>query len=150
QAIEMTHGRVAQDQLTASTAVTSELQDLVIGVGPRLTVGHLRGTLKAKSPKAHNQPPISIGDDTVIDGVDVNGHKLEIELNLSMYQQCATLAQLLASVDDPAFVKEHGACLFMTTKLEKLMPAFGRLIQGGGVIHGTIVKSMRWAGAPYP
>ena len=150
RAVEMTYGRVAQETLTATTVVTSELQDLVLGVGPRLTVGHLRGTLNAKSPAAGGQPPISVASDTVIEGVSVEGRQLLIELNLSMYQRCATLAQLLTAVDDPSFVAEHGECLFMPSALDRLQVAAGRLVEGRGLVYGTIVKSMRWAGEPYP
>jgi hypothetical protein len=150
-AIEMTYGRVAPGTLTTSTTVTSELQDLVIGIKPRLTVHRLRGTLNAKSPAGGGQTPITIGSDSVVEGVSVDGYPLIVELNLPLFQQFSTLAQLVAAADDPGFVDEHGDCLFMRSTLNGVPPPTpGRLIQGAGLTYGTIVKSIRWADRPYP
>jgi hypothetical protein len=152
QAIEMTYGRVAQGTLMTSTTVTSELQDLVIGIKPRLTVHRLRGTLNAKSPGGGGQTPITLGSDTVVEGVSVDGYPLIVELNLPLFQKFSTLAQLQTAADDPGFVDEHGDCLFMRSALSGVPPPTpaGRLIQGCGLTYGTIVRSIRWADKPYP
>lgn len=150
QAIEMTFGRVAEGTLTTSTMVTAELQELVIGIKPQLTIHRLRATLNARSPDGDGQTPIALGDDTVIEGASIDGHRLIVELNMPLYQEFNTLAKLIASADDPDFVSEHGTCLFMTEALGGFLPALGRLVEGRGVIYATIVKSLRWAGEPYP
>src|SRR5712692_3126938 len=152
QASEMTYGRVAQGSLTTSTTVTAELQDLVIGIRPQLTIHRLRGTLNAKSPASGGQTPITVGSDTVVEGASVAGYPLIVELNMPLYQQFSTLAQLVAAADNPTFVSEHGDCLFMRSPLGGLPapPPAGRLVQGSGLTYGTIVKSVRWADKPYP
>jgi hypothetical protein len=149
QAIEMTFGRVAEGSLTTSTAVTAEIQDLVIGIGPRLTIGRLRGTLNAKSPDGDDQTPIALGSDTTVEGASVDGHQLIVELNMPLYQKFDTLAKLVASADNPDFVREHGDCLFPSA-LGGLLSELEQIVERRTFIYGTIVKSIRWAGTPYP
>jgi hypothetical protein len=77
---------------------------------------------------------------------------LIVELNPTPFQQYDTLAKLLVAADDPAFVAESGNALFMRTEREggPPTPPRGRLIQSGGFIYGTIVKSIRWDGPEFP
>src|SRR5262249_59504357 len=63
-----------------------------------------------------------------------------------------THAKLMPAGDDPAFVKEAGRALFMhTTQHGHPSPGAGRLLESHpGTLYTTIVKSIRWAGDPFP
>jgi len=112
--IDFTNGKVQEDYLSTTTNVTADVVSLVVGNRPRLTIKHLHAALNSKSPTGSGEPPISVGADTVIEGVAVDGHGLTIELNLPPFQRNDTLSKLMAASDDPAFVKDSGDQLFMT------------------------------------
>jgi hypothetical protein len=152
QFLDFTNHLVEEDTLTAVTRVNAEVNGLAVGRRPRLTVRHLRVELQARSPYGSGQPAIRVGDNVAIDGVEINGHRLIVELNPTPFQQYDTLAKLLVAADDPAFVAESGNALFMRTEREggPPTPPRGRLIQSGGFIYGTIVKSIRWDGPEFP
>jgi hypothetical protein len=152
QLIEKTHHRVQEDSLTATTTVNSDVVGLAIGRKPRLTVGHLHASLTAKSPLGSGEPAIQIGKDTVLEKVAVNGHSLLVELDLTPFQRCDTHAKLLTAADDHAFVRESGRALFMLTSQHgHPAPGAGRLLESyPGTLYATIVKSIKWAGEPFP
>jgi hypothetical protein len=154
QAVEATHGRVPEEALTATTRVGADIHDVVVGSGPILRVTRLRATLHSNSPFGSGQPsirPIDADDQTIIQGVTIDGHELLIELNAPMYQQYDTHAKLLTACDDPAFVEEHGHCLFLRTGVDgRTAPSRGRLVVSQGSIHATIVKKLQWKDTGYP
>jgi hypothetical protein len=150
---DFTNHLVEEDTLTAVTRVNAEVNGLAVGSGPRLTVRHLRAELQARSPYGSGQPAIRIGDNVAIDGVEIDGHRLIVELNTAPFQRYDTLAKLLVAADDPAFVNESGDALFMHTPRngESNPPPAGRLIEDHcGTIYATIVKSIRWDGTAFP
>src|SRR5215510_8467029 len=152
QLIEKTHHRVQEDSLTATTTVNADVVGLAIGRKPRVTVGHLHASLTAKSPRGSGEPAIQIGKDTVIDKVAVNGHHLIVELDLTPFQRCDTHAKLMTAADDHTFVRESGRLFFMQTSQHgHPAPGAGRLLESHpGTLYATIVKSIKWAGEPFP
>jgi len=149
--VDFTNGKVPEDYLSTSTRVMSDVVNLVIGTKPRLTIRHLHAALSSKSPTGSGEPPISVGADSVIEGVTVDGHALTIELNLAPFQKCDTFSKLVTSSDDPAFVKDAGDQFFMTqTAPGAAAPPPGRLRYGNGVVQATLVKSIKWSGDPIP
>jgi hypothetical protein len=154
QVIAASHGRLAEDALVATTRVSADIRDLVVGIKPQLTVKRLRATLHSRSPYASGQPsiqPIEARKQTVIEGVFIDGHELLVELNTPIFRQYDTHAKLLTAADDPRFVTRHGHHLFMRSGVDKRqVPPTGRLVISHYAIHGTIVSRLRWRGKPFP
>ena len=76
--------------------------------------------------------------------------RLNVELETEVFQRYDTRSKLVAAADDPKFVRAYGACLFMSSPDGARKADTPRRLESGGVIHATIVKSLRWAGKPYP
>ena len=150
--IEVTHKRAQEQTLAALSRARAEVDGLAIGRKPRLKIARIRAELTNRSAGYSGQPSIRIGKDTVIDGISIEGFKLVVELNTRPFLQYDTHAKLLAAVDDPKFVSKSGETLFMSRRFggETKRPAFRTLIQTGGTIYSTIVKSIRWDGKPFP
>jgi hypothetical protein len=145
-------GDSPEDALTATTTVNSEVRNLVVNAKATFTSKRIKGGFVAKSPKGSGQPSISLDRDTVFEGIALGGYKLIVELNTPVFQRFDTLAKLRTAADTPKFVKEYGASLFMKAAVPGRTAASrqGRFVESGGTIYGTIVKSLRWAGKPYP
>jgi hypothetical protein len=151
QHIERSYHRVREDALTTSTRVHAEVTSLVIEGTPRLTVRRLHAALTSTSPLGSGEPAIAVGNETAIDGVEIGGYGLIVELLVPLFQKYNTRSKLLAAADDPHFVKESGDCLFMKASFGGApAPPQGRLLHSCGTTYATIVKSIRWAGEPYP
>src|SRR5262245_43106267 len=149
--VEFTNGKVAEDYLSTTTKVSADVVNLTVGNKPRLTIRRLHAALTSKSPTGSGEPPISVGAVTTIDRVSVDGHLLTIELNLPLLQKYDTFSKLMLASDDPAFVKESGDHLFMTqTTPGVAAPSPARLRYSNGVVHATVVKSIKWAGEAIP
>jgi hypothetical protein len=145
-------GDSPEDALTATTKVSSEVRNLVVNARATFTAKRINGGFVAKSPKGSGQPSISLDRDTVFEGIALGGYKLIVELHTPVFQRFDTLAKLRTAADTPKFVKEYGASLFMKAAVPGRTAASrqGRFVESGGTIYGTIVKSLRWAGKPYP
>jgi hypothetical protein len=151
QAVEASFGRVREDTLTATTTVNAEVHDIVVGTKPRLTVKRLRAALVSKTPTGSGETAIRVTDDNAVQGVDIDGHTLIVEFATTAYQQHDTYSRLRSAADDPAFEREFGDCLQIRSVYDgQPPPPSGRLVEGGAGIYATIVKSVRWGGAPYP
>jgi hypothetical protein len=154
QVVKASYGRLDEHALVATTRVTADIRDVVVGTGPTLTVKRLRGTLHSRSPFGSGQPsiqPIDARKQTVVEGVFIDGHELLIELNARIFGKFDTHAKLLTAVDDPRFVSSHGHHLFMRSGVDnRLTPAAGRLVVTHGLIHSTIVHKLRWKGKSFP
>ena len=107
---------------------------------------------EASQRRVRGEESLTLDRDTVFDGIALGGYKLIVELNTPLFQRFDTLSKLRAAADTPKFVKEHGPSLFMKTAVPGRTTASlaGRFVESGGTIYGTIVKSLRWAGKPYP
>jgi hypothetical protein len=157
QAIEVSHGRAEEETLTSTTSVNAEVKGLSVGdltakpPEPEFRVRRLRASLVSKSPKASNEAAVRVGDDTLIEGVTVGKHKLIVELEKEIFQQLDTRAKLLTAADDPKFVKSHGRHFNLVTDVGGKQTAVrGPLTRESGYILGTIVREIRWSGAPFP
>jgi hypothetical protein len=146
-------GDSPEDALTATTRVSSEVRGLAVNTKVVFTAKRVNGGFIAKSGKGSGETSIALDRDTVFDGVAIGGYKLIVELNPILFQRYDTLSKLRTAADNKQFVKEHGANLFMKSDVpgRTRASASGRFVEfGDGVIYGTIVKSLRWAGKPYP
>jgi hypothetical protein len=151
KAVALSHGKLFEDALTATTVVRAEVRDLVVGVKPQLKVKTIRAALTASSPAASYEPAIRLDEGTAIEGVSISGHKLAVEIERIVFQRYDTRAKLLTAADDPKFVKENGRFLYMSTPTASgQAPARGRLVRESGYILGTIVKRIAWEGTPFP
>ncbi len=146
-------GDASEDGLTATTRVSAEVRNLAVNVKTTFTAKRINGGFVAKTPKGGGEPAITLDRDTVFEGIAIGGYKLIVELHTPLYQRFDTLSKLRAAADTPKFVKEHGSGLFMRAAVpgRAAAPKHGRFVDfGNGTIYGTIVKSIRWAGKPYP
>jgi hypothetical protein len=151
QQIELTYGRVAEDSLTMTTRVSANVGSLRVGDKPKLTVKRLHASLTGKSPAGSGEPAIGVNSETAIEGVAIDGFGLVVTLGTTVFQTFDTLSKLLAAADDPQFVKKSGGQLFMKRSVGgAAAPPTGRLLSTSGTTYATIVKSIKWAGTPYP
>jgi hypothetical protein len=149
--VELTHKWTGEDELTTTTHVHADVANLVVGNKPKLTIEHLHAALHSKSPGGSGEPAIAAGAETVIENAAIDGHGIVVDLATEIFQKYDTRSKLLTAVDDPKFVKESGDCFFLKPPAAGApAPALGRLLHACGTIHATIVRSIRWAGAPYP
>jgi hypothetical protein len=149
QAVAVSHGRLAADALTATTTVSADVRSIRVGDAPRLTVRRLFGSLTSRSPGGSGEPAIRLGTDTTIDGVSVDRYRLIVELDLRPFQRFDTRSKLLAAADDPKFVREFGSRLLMHAP-DRGGARAQQLVVSHGIIYGTLVKSVRWSGRPFP
>jgi hypothetical protein len=151
QQVELTFGRVAEDALTTTTGVKADVINLVVGDKPKLTIKHLHATMTSRSPNGSGEPSIACGNETTIEGASIGGHGLVIDLAVPLFQKYDTRSKLLMAADDPQFVRRSGKNLFMTSGTAgKGAHPTPRLVQSYGTTYATIVKSIKWAGEPYP
>jgi hypothetical protein len=151
QQIELSYGRVAEDALTMSTNVSADVTALSVGDKPKLTVKHLNASLSSKSPGASGEPAIAVGSDTAIEGAAIDSYGLIVTLAIPFFQRYDTLSKLLTAADDPQFVQKSGGHLLMKPAGRgKAAPSPPRLLQTYGTTYATIVRSIKWAGDPYP
>jgi len=149
QQIEVSFGRVAEGTLTTSTNVDADVTSLSVGDKPKLTIKHVHAQLMSKSPAASGEPAIGVGNDTVIDGAAVDSFGLIVTLAIPLFQRYDTQSKLLTAADDPQFVKRSGGHLLMKPGRGKGAPA-ATTLQTYPTVYATIVKSIKWAGDPYP
>lgn len=151
QQIELSYQRVHEDALTMTTQVSAAVNGLHVGTKPRFVAQTLVATLVSRSPRGSGEPSIAVDAATTIAGVSIDGHSLNVQLATSTFQKYDTRAKLLAAADDPQFVKESGDSLLMRATVAGVPgPAAGRLIHACGNTYATIVRSITWAGDPYP
>ena len=155
--IDRTFGKIPEDYLTMTTRVSADVTGLSIGSDkPKLTIKHLHASMTSKSPAGSGETSVVPGNDTVIEGVVIDGHVLTIELALPVFQQHDTMSKLLVAADNPQFVKDSGDLLYMTPTTAAAPPTTpgtappppSRLQCCSGTIYATIVKSIEWAGEP--
>jgi hypothetical protein len=145
-------GNLSEDTLTASTKVRAEVHDLVVAAKAPFMAARVVGAFTAKSAAGGGEPTIALGRETAIEGAALGTYRLIVEFNTKVFQRYDTLAKIRTAADDPKFVRDNGDSLFMTTAVSGRTAASpaGRLVETGGTVYGTIVKSIRWADKPYP
>jgi hypothetical protein len=140
-----------QDELTTTTTVTAEVRELRVSQKPVMTIKRIRGTLVSRRPDGSGEPSIAPGRDTTVQGIDVGGYGLAVNLNVGLFQKYDTRSKLLAAADNPSFVKSSARFLSMDTTVEGQTAAgTTRLISRYGVIYATIVSEIKWIDKPYP
>jgi|KBSSwiStaDraftv2_1062776.scaffolds.fasta_scaffold455793_2 hypothetical protein len=151
QQIELSFGRVAEDALTMSTDVHTDVTSLSVGDKPKLTIKHLHAALNSKSPAASGEPAIAVGNETTIEGAAIDGFGLVVTLAVPLFQRFDTQSKLLTAADDPQFVQKSGGHLLMKPAGRgKAVVAPSRLIQSYGTTYATIVRSIKWQADPFP
>jgi hypothetical protein len=149
--IDLTFGRVDEAALTMTTRVAAEATTLSVGDRPKLTVKRVRASMTGRSPAGSGQPPIAVGNDTVIEGAAIDQFGLIITLAPTVFQTLDTLAKVSTAADDPHFVRESGSHFFLTAPAAGAAPSPPtRLQTARGTTYATIVKSIRWAANPFP
>jgi hypothetical protein len=145
-------GDCSEDTLTASITVRAEVRDIEVAGKIGFSAKRVVGGFAAKSAGISGEPAIGLHGDTAIEGVKLGGFKLIVELNTKLFQSCDTMSKLRAGVDDPEFVRDNGANLFLDTAVSGRTTASpeGRFVESGGKIYGTVVRSIRWAKKPLP
>ena len=145
-------GDLSEDTLTSSTRVSAEVRDLAVNAKAAFTAKRIKGGFVAQSARGSGEPTIRLDEDTVVEGAALGNHKIIVELNTKIFQRLDTLSKLRTAADDPKFVRQEGASLFMKAAVSgptTVSPA-GRFVESAGRIYGTIVKAIRWADTPYP
>ena len=123
-AIALTNRRMNQDGLTTTTRVSAEVDGLAIGSKPELTVSRLRAALVARSGPVGGEPPFELPGDVSFGDTAIDAHGLVVEIDFDVFRQCTTYAAIRKAATG--------------------------LRESSGTVFATIVKSIRWAGAPYP
>jgi hypothetical protein len=142
----------SEDGLTASMRVSAEIRDLAISSKTPVSAKRVSGGFMAKSARGGGEPSIALGDDTTVDSLTLGKSRLIVEINTKLFQQYDTFAKLRTAADDPKFVRDNGDHLFMNVDVPGRTAASpdGRLVETGGHVYGTIVKSIKWADKPLP
>jgi hypothetical protein len=126
QVVALSNRKVRQEELTTTTTVRAEVHGAEVGIGPKFSAKRIRATLISRNPStAEGETIIRLGNDVSIDGVAIDGHQLVIELNKEPFLKHDTYSALRAT--------------------EGLV-----LVESRGIIHSTIVRSIRWRGKPFP
>ena len=143
QAIELTHGRVREDGLATSTRVRAEIKGLTVGHEQRLSVGRIVAELRSRSPRDGGEPPITVGD-LAIEDLTIDGFRLNVVLDSSLFNELDTQAKLLRSAAKADFGKKFGHQVFVRAR-----PS-GRTALRAGRTHGTLVTKVEWESEPNP
>jgi hypothetical protein len=147
--IDLTYRRVTADALSTSTRVEADVVGLRVGTKITLKIRRLRAELSARSAYVSGEPAIAVGDKTMIEGVEIGGRRLKVELNAPIFQRYDTRSKLLMAADDPARADELVPHLLLASTIHGVpLPPRGRLIQTQSTIYSTIVKSLEWEDEP--
>jgi hypothetical protein len=149
QAAAVTDHRGKQSELDSTTTVTAEIREVSVGVKPIVSLKRVRGTLVSRAPHGSGEPSIGPARDTTIQGVDIGGHGLVVDLNVSFFQKYDTRSKVLAAADDPKIFEKNAAHFVAGATIEGQRVGRG-LIQRYGVLYTTIVRELRWEKKPYP
>lgn len=128
QAVAMTHERVREDALVASTTASADVSD-VAADSRRFLVRSIKAGLVATSPPGPGQPPIRLTRQTAIRGVSIDGYELSVVLDLRRFEQADTfdaLARTTVLATGPVFERHED------------------------LIYTTIVRELKWAKKAHP
>ncbi|MFO7303253.1 MAG: hypothetical protein DIU54_012635 [Acidobacteriota bacterium] len=126
KAVAMTHGKLAEDDLTSTTACEVEIEDIALD-DKRFRVESLRGGLTARSPLKGNEPPIHLVRGTAISGVSIDGHTLVVKIDTKRFSKPASFAALARDLRKSAVFEAHDT-----------------------ILYTSIVSSLEWSGKPHP
>jgi hypothetical protein len=148
--IDLTFGRVEESALSMTTRVAAEVTALSVGDKPKLTVKRVRAAMTGRSPAGSGEPPIAVGNDTVIEGAAIDQFGLVITLAPAVFQTLDTLSKVSTAADDPQFVRESGDHFFLKPPAAGAPAPPTRLTTSRGTTYATVVKSIKWAASPFP
>jgi hypothetical protein len=149
QTAAVTDHKGKQSDLNSTTTVTAETREVSVGVKPIVTLKRVRATLVSRAPRGSGEPSIAPARDTTIQGVEIGGHGLVVDLNVSFLQKFDTRSKVLAAADDPKVFEKNAIQLVAGATVEGQRSGRG-LIQRYGVLYTTIVRELRWEKKPYP
>jgi len=149
QAAAVTDHKGRQSDLTSTTTVTAETREVSVGVRPVVMLKRVRGTLVSRAPQGSGEPSIAPARDTTIQGVDIGGYGLAVDLNVGFFQKYDTRSKVLAAADDQKVLQKN-ATHFVAGALVEGQRSGRGLIQRHGVLYTTIVRELRWEKKPYP
>ena len=149
--VDLTYRRVTADALSTSTRVEADVVGLHVGTKVKLSIRRLRAELSARSPYVSGEPAIAVGDRTIVEGVDIGGHPLRLEIAPEIFQRYDTRAKLMMAADDPRSADELVPHLLLASDLHGVpLPPRGRLIQTQATIYSTIVEVAPLGARPLP
>jgi hypothetical protein len=146
QHLALTRREVTADALSTTTRVEAHVQGVHAGAAkPVLRVKLLRAVLHSKSPLASGEPSFPVIE-AAIEGVDINGHILKVDVSTAVFQRHDTKSKLLHAVGDPQESADVGHHLLLRSAIHGVtVPPRGRLLQSQSTIYATIVRSIAWA-----
>lgn len=147
-AVAISRGLFERENASTTSRVRAEINKLSVGVRPKLMAKRIIAALEGRSAPIGQESSVKVQSHSSIEGVSIGGHRLVIKLSASLFQRCDTCAKLLAEAAAPApsLAKSHARHLLGRVAGATDPPADTHEI----AMHGTIVKSIRWAGKPYP
>jgi hypothetical protein len=149
RAAAVTDHKGKQSDLDSTTTVTAETREVSVGVKPIVAIKRVRGTLVSRAPRGSGEPSIVPARDTTIQGVDIGGFGLTVDLNVSFFQKYDTRSKVLAAADDPKIFERNATHFVAGATVEGQRSGRG-LVQRYGVLYTTIVRELRWEKKPYP
>jgi hypothetical protein len=163
QAVLMSRHEALQESLTATTKVTSWVEEIVLGKEPkalkgmqpagsekepRLRIGRISGSLTSSSGKPGDEPPIRVvGRETDVKEVYVDGYKLLVTLNKAEFESLDTMSKLQMAANDQTFIERTGDCMFRRERAAAAGTDVTRpdVVRPATKLEGTIVRSLDWA-----
>jgi hypothetical protein len=149
-ALDLSNHKISEDSVVTATRARAEIHGLTVNLEQRFKVRRAVAELKSQSPLASGEPRVSLGD-AALEGVTIDGFKLDIDIEHDIFRRYNTRAALLVAADERDFVRKHGRHFFMNAEFAgRAAPATGRFVPGCDPIYSTIVKSISWDGPPNP
>jgi hypothetical protein len=153
QHLALTRREVTADALSTTTRVHAKVEGLHVGAAkPKLTVRLLRAGLHSKSPGTSGEPSFPVAE-AAVEGVDIDGHVLKVDVSVAVFQRHDTRSKLLKAVDDPNEAEDVSRHLLLRSPIHGVaVSGKGRLLQSQSMIYATVVKSITWENPkdPYP
>jgi len=163
-ALATTAPRAVPPALPTTTTVMAEVVGLEVGRTSKLRVDLIRGILTSTNPGVTGEPPIQLGDQTVLQGISIDGHELRVSIDHAFYQRYDTKSKLVAACEDPAFVKRYepmlmlspsggaapvpGAALGIATR--PASPVAPPSLSCKDLTYATVVNGISWASSAHP
>ena len=126
-AVAASHGRCGEDELTATTDCTVDIEDIRLDEA-RFRVKHLRAGLVSKSPAIGKESPVRLARDTFLTGVSIDGFELAVTIDTKSFGEHDTFDKVLKHL------KRHA-------------PVFE---QHDRLIYTTVATKVKWVGRAHP
>lgn len=127
QAVAMSHGKVGEETLASTTTASAEINGIVAD-DKRIQIEQVSVSLVATPSRDGGQSSIRIGRKSAIRGVTIDGHTLQVTLDLKRFDEEATF--------DACARSSQGKALVYAAHKD--------------LIHTTLVTGLAWRGKPHP